>query len=341
MNNLWYHLIPKGSDLSKGILSPQWMITHHMETLALYYLDKYRDRMVSSWNIYPDKEPNGLSIEELFAGLEKFRGKYGKQAIYAFRYPLASQMGPNMKKVLRYKDIYEIDISKIPDLIMIDYNINGGKPASWYDSVTQEEYFSTYDDNAEKHGKLLFAGIPHVAIITTSGRIPPQAIRKLEYIPLYHGSSKKFTTLKPFVAKAHPENDTVYATASYEFALAYCGNKWDDLILNQSMINGKQVLTEILPGTFKKIYDTKGYMHYLTSEGFYEYNHHEWVSIWEQEPYKIETIPNVLRALERSNTTLYKYPNLPNFIPDRKKYIWNLCRKWNVDPTSYFKAIEK
>lgn len=345
MNTKWYHMVPKNADISKGIISPFWMADNNLEKLALNSVDKYRNRLVNSWNIYPGRNPNSLTLEEIMLGLNQFRGDNGTRAIYLFRYPPSSLMGPNMAKILKYKDIYEVDISKIPDIIDIEYNINNGPSKEWYDTVKPQEYFSSYDDNAEAHGKLLFAGIPHIAIITKQGRIHPKAIKKLTKFPLYHGSPNKYPILKRHIAQAYPEDNVVYATPLYEFALAYAGKNWTDLEINQSIYNGKHVLTEILPGEFDRIFNTQGYVHYISSDGFFPFSEEhngiikEWISIWDVTPYKIETISNVLKKMEQIGMTLYHYPNLPPFIKDRKRYIYDKCTKWNIDPTKYFSRI--
>lgn len=345
MNTKWYHMVPKGADMSKGIISPFWMAENNLNKLALDSVDKYRNRLVSSWNIYPGRNPNSLSLEEIMNGLNQFRGDNGTRAIYLFRYPPSSLMGPNMANILKYKDIYEVDISKIPDIIDIEYNINDGPSKEWYDTVTPAEYFKNYDDNAEKSGKLLFAGIPHISIITKQGRITPRAIKKMIPFTLYHGSPNKYPILKRHIAEAYPDDNVVYATPLYEFALVYAGKQWDDLNINQSMYNGKHVITEILPGEFNRIFNTRGYIHYLSSDGFFPFTEEhsgivkEWVSIWDAKPYKIETIPNVLQEMRRRNMELYHYPNLPPFIKDRKRYIYDKCKKWNIDPSKYFNKI--
>jgi len=335
-NNIWYHMVPKGTDVSKGIVSPSYMKAAGMDDVLHESLDKYRDRLVSSWSIYPGRTPESLTDDEILDGLDKFRGADGSKSIYLFRYPPSKLLGPNMAKVLASKDIYEVDLDKVPDLVKLDFTVNDGPGEKYFNTIRPTEYFSTYDDNAEKHGKLLFAGIPHVAIVTRSGRIPPSAIRKVADFTLYHGSPDKHAILKPRTNPAYPTEKAVYGTSLYECALAFAGGNWTDLEINQSMYNGTHVLTEIMPGMFDRVFDRSGYVHYMHSTGFYNLDRStEYISLWDVKPYKIEKIDNVLLALERSGTQLYCYPDLPPFIPDRNTYIRNVCEKFHIDAAAY------
>ena len=173
--DIWYHMLPAGSNIAYGIMSPRYMADHNMTKLLTKSLDKYRDRMVGAWDIYPGRDPDSLTNQEILDGLNKFRGEGGDSAIYLFRFPPTEKLGPNMRKVLQHKHIYPIDLTKIPDIVSVDYTVNNGPGKEWFDAVDEKKYFSTYDDDAEKHGKLLFAGIPHISIITKSGRIESTA----------------------------------------------------------------------------------------------------------------------------------------------------------------------
>jgi len=151
---------------------------------------------------------------------------------------------------------------------------------------------------------------------------------------LYHGSPNKHATLRAQVSPAYPDQAAVFATPRYEFALAFAGNSWSDLQINQCIHDGVHTLTEILPGQFNRCFNCPGYIHYLKPDEFAPFGRaSEWTSPVDAKPYKIERISNVLRALEKSGTILYHYPNLPEWIPDRKEYMAKIIEKYNMGTT--------
>lgn len=181
--DIWYHLIPKDNQtfISNGIMSPYYM--YYKRGLKKYtdgVTYKYRDRLCNGWGIYPDRDPRSLTTEEVLEGLKQFRGEYGDRYIYLFRYPPYKELGYNMSKILKHKILLEVDLSKVPDIVDIDYGYigsnsdNGKIDPEYYVNVTRDEYFSNYDDNTKS---LLFASINHIAVATKSGRIAPYAIK--------------------------------------------------------------------------------------------------------------------------------------------------------------------
>ena len=174
--NAWYHLVKKGTNMKKGIVSPYYMSINNMSVQLSLALNKYRGRMCDEWNIYPNKDPNSLTNDQIMNGLNKYRGKYGTKCIYLFRYPPYPEMGKYMKDILTRFDIYRVNLDKVNDIIYIDYNLIDAKGKEWYDNVSELEYFSKYDENTKG---LLFATIPHVALVTRSGRIHPDAITRI------------------------------------------------------------------------------------------------------------------------------------------------------------------
>lgn len=151
---------------------------------------------------------------------------------------------------------------------------------------------------------------------------------------LYHGSSGSYQTLKAQISPAYPDQKQVFATPSYDFALAFAGKPWSDLEINQSVVNGKQVLTEILPGMFKEKFNCPGYVHVLKPDDFTRFGRDsEWVADYDQEVIEVKRVSNVLAQLKRSDATLYEYPNLPPHIPDRKKYIETIITKYGMNTT--------
>lgn len=155
---------------------------------------------------------------------------------------------------------------------------------------------------------------------------------------LYHGSPNKHAKLIAYTSPAYPDVKAVYATESYDFALAYAGGQWSDLQVNQSVYNGRHTLTEILPGMFDQFFNRKGYIHYVRGDDFTPHSRsHEFVCGHDVTPYRVDMIPNVLTALRRSQTDLYVYPNLPPFIPDRIAYIRGICERWGQDADKILK----
>ena len=188
----FYHMVPKGSDVSVGLLSP-YGLAKIDKTLALKALDKYRDRMVSGWKIYPGRDPSSITLNELISGLEKFRDKGGSREIYFFRYPPDDSLGHNMKEILKNKDIYRIDLmdKELQRHIERIYwgsfgSFSGNKELTeeYYRTVTRKEYFKDYKDNP-KAGVPLFAPIPHIGIVFKNGICPAKFIKKFEIVGEY------------------------------------------------------------------------------------------------------------------------------------------------------------
>ena len=186
----FYHMIDKNISLDdKGLKTPDYVLkVEHNEELYLKMTDKYRNRLVSpdGWNIYPDKQPDELTTDEIYNGINSFRGdSRGNNQIYMFRYPPTKELGPNMRAVLDTKDIYAFDIND-PNNSKYINNINwgfdgsftGNKPLSkdWYENISQDDYFSKYDDN----GKMLFASLNHISIDPTLGYLPLSCLKKID-----------------------------------------------------------------------------------------------------------------------------------------------------------------
>lgn len=186
----FYHMIDKNISLDdKGLKTPDYVLkVEHNEELYLKMTDKYRNRLVSpdGWDIYPDKQPDELTTDEIYNGINSFRGdSRGNNQIYMFRYPPTKELGPNMRAVLDTKDIYAFDIND-PNNSKYINNINwgfdgsftGNKPLSkdWYENISQDDYFSKYDDN----GKMLFASLNHISIDPTLGYLPLSCLKKID-----------------------------------------------------------------------------------------------------------------------------------------------------------------
>lgn len=149
---------------------------------------------------------------------------------------------------------------------------------------------------------------------------------------LYHGSITKYDVLKPSIAQAYPDKARVFATPDYGFALAFAGKPWNDLEINQCTVNGRQILTEILPGKFEEKFNCSGYVHHVSSEGFYNIGSRlEQVCDMDVPVQRVDRIQNVRQALINHGVMLYAYPSLPPHIRSRVKYLKDLCTKYHIN----------
>ena len=187
MNNkhfYFYHLFPKNSINVGGIISPRYMLENGMFDLFDQSTNKYRDRIVNGWKYY-NKDPNQLTRDEIIDSLNKFRGKYGDNMIYFFKFPPSKILGKNMKNLLKDKIIYQIDLNN-PEVRSIINKIDWGYHLSnsnnkslnkkYYEDIDIEKYYRYYNDKA----KLLFANLNHISISPINGIIP---FRLLNVIP--------------------------------------------------------------------------------------------------------------------------------------------------------------
>lgn len=182
----FYHLLPKDIKLTKyGLVSLQFMLDNKMYKEFDYYTEKYKDRLVNGWNYYPNKKANELTREEIIDGLNKFRGENGVNSIYFFKYPPYKSLGPQMKNILKYKNIYRIDL-KNPEvqkyIQLIDWgymNSNSDNKKlnqEYYENITPQEYFKNYDDSLQMN----FARLNHIAIVPIYNYIPLHLLEKIE-----------------------------------------------------------------------------------------------------------------------------------------------------------------
>ena len=151
---------------------------------------------------------------------------------------------------------------------------------------------------------------------------------------LYHGSQNKYSVLKP-KSKNNGRN-VLFASPQYEFALAYAGKQWNDLDINQSVVNNKLVLVEIYPGAFENIFQTSGYIYEVPDDTFQKVSSSEYISEVDVVPTKTRRVQNVLVELEKSNVQLYYYPDLPPYMPSRYEYVKARCDQYGID----FKKIQ-
>ena len=271
----FYHMVPKGTKLdSKGITSLQYQYNNGQYDLATKNADKYRDRLCNGWNIYPDKNPEDLSMQEIIDGLNTFRkDKFGANRIYLFKYPPFKGLGSEMSKVLAGKDVYRIDlddesVQKYIRDIDWGYNMSNSdnRPLNedYYRSVTPDEYFSRYTEGGSDP---LFATLNHIAIIPKDGYIPKSCWMKIQTpvsvvteqnnvyelqpvskdVKIYHGSPvQNIKEVKAF------HNDRIYSelgpvifTSSYPSFAACYGIRWDDTKMKQNMDWDNDTLTSV------------------------------------------------------------------------------------------------
>lgn len=180
----FYHVIDKDSDISKGILSLQYMYDNKLYELFDKNVDKYKDRITNDWNIDKYKNKKYLTREEYIDGLNIFRGDYALSYIYFFRYPLYKELGSKIEELLKYKDIYAININdeeiqkNIVDIFYgYENSLSDNKllDKKYYEDITEYEYFKNYDDSK----KINFASLNHIGIVFKDNYCPLRFINKV------------------------------------------------------------------------------------------------------------------------------------------------------------------
>lgn len=184
----FYHLIPKDANISKdGLVTPEWYFRNRRFNDYKRVTDKYRDRMVYDWQLYPNIDPSEITIKQMYNGLNYFRGdKNGNNRIYFFRYLPYRALGPNMAKILDCKRAVRIDIldgltRRYIDSIDWGYWMSDSRNRKlhrqYYEKVTESEYFYYYDDT----NPATFSTLNHIAIIPKLAYIPELL---LTYVPI-------------------------------------------------------------------------------------------------------------------------------------------------------------
>lgn len=153
---------------------------------------------------------------------------------------------------------------------------------------------------------------------------------------LYHGSDISFDIIQPNECGAYPGQKVIFATPYYPFAVAFAGKRWTDLVINQCMVNGEMVLTEIVPDAFDKIFDCGGYVYEVPATDFTQMPDHksEYICDHPVEVLEKHHIPNVLKELKRCGVKMYKYPSLPRHIKERDAYIAEKKQQYGITESS-------
>lgn len=182
----FYHLVDKNADISKGLISIQYMYDNKLFELFDKSVSKYKNRILNDWNIKKYKGKFNLSREEYIDALNIFRGKYGTNYIYFFRYPPFKELGSKINEISEYKDIYRININdeelqKIITDVFYGYDMSNTDNEilnkKYYENISYDEYFSKYDD----YSVMNFSKLNHISISFKDGYCPLKFLEKIEW----------------------------------------------------------------------------------------------------------------------------------------------------------------
>lgn len=182
----FYHVINKDINIEEGLISLQYMYDNKKFKLFDKYSSKYRERIVSKWNInkYVGRNPDSLTREEIIDALNIFRGENGSNYIYFFRYPPYKELGRKMEELLNVKDVYEIDINDEEvkkEILDISFGFNMSNTDNfkldkvYYENITKEEYFKNYNDAIPMN----FSTLNHIGIAFKDGICPIKLLKKI------------------------------------------------------------------------------------------------------------------------------------------------------------------
>lgn len=184
----FYHLLPKGANVSVGIVSLDYQYYHNINEFRKNS-SKYRERLCNGWGIYPGRNPESLSDKEVYDGINKFRkSSQGCNQIYLFRYPPNTKLGKQMTEILKCKDVYRVDLDELKnagiitdvDFGYIDSNTDNAKLSEdWYRNISYDDYFKNYTEL--DHNRLLFSYMNHISVTPKNGFIPKQFITKITH----------------------------------------------------------------------------------------------------------------------------------------------------------------
>ena len=182
----FYHLINKDANMSHGLVSLQYMYDYKMFELFDKDVLKYKTRIVNDWNIEKYKGKKNLTREEYIDALNIFRGNHGSNYIYFFRYAPFKKLGIKIDELYKYKDIYRLNINDeevqkyIIDIFYgFDMSNSDNKllDKKYYENISQEEYFSKYDDALAMN----FSTLNHIGISFKNGNCPLEFLEKVDW----------------------------------------------------------------------------------------------------------------------------------------------------------------
>ena len=182
----FYHLVNKDADMTNGLISLQYMYDNKMFELFDKNVLKYKTRILNDWDIDKYKDKNELTREEYIEALNIFRGEYGSNYLYFFRYAPYKKLGDKINELSKYKDIYRININdeevqkQITDIFYgFDMSNSDNKllDKKYYECITEEEYFSKYDDSITMN----FSKLNHISISFKNGNCPNELLEKVNW----------------------------------------------------------------------------------------------------------------------------------------------------------------
>lgn len=182
----FYHLVDKEADIKLGLISLEYMYNNKMYDLFDKYILKYKERIINDWNIKKYAGKENLTREEYIDALKIYRGINGPNYIYFFKYPLYKKLGSKINELLKYKDIYRININdeelqkRILDIFYgFDMSNSDNKKLNkkYYETVTKKEYFEKYNDNE----KMNFSKLNHIGISFKDSICPLKYLEKVEF----------------------------------------------------------------------------------------------------------------------------------------------------------------
>lgn len=182
----FYHLTDKNIDINKGLISLQYMYDHKMFNLFDKYTSKYKNRILTDWNIKKYKNKINLTREDYIDALNYFRGKFGSNYIYFFKYAPYKELGNKINELSKYKNIYRININdeeiqkSITD-IFYGYDMSNSDNKllnkEYYENISKTEYFSKYDDELSMN----FSTLNHIGISFKNGICPAKFLEKINW----------------------------------------------------------------------------------------------------------------------------------------------------------------
>jgi hypothetical protein len=182
----FYHLVDKNVDMTKGLISLQYMYDHKLYDLFDKAVLKYKNRITGDWQIEKYKGKTHLTREEFIDALRIFRGEDGANCIYFFKYPPYKELGNKIRELSLEKDIYRIDLHNEElqkQIRSIFYGYDGSHSDHaclekvYYEKITKKEYFEKYDDSIPMN----FSTLNHISVCFKNGNCPYEFLEKVKW----------------------------------------------------------------------------------------------------------------------------------------------------------------